>query len=759
MRTRCTLRHKAAFLILLNLFVHHSGSWGQEPFSQNLMTPYGVHFHELKPQGHGDFLITGEDPFLVISYPDSVTPDSVLSIQTNRITPLQDFGIIQIFVQTNHEAFVPEKSIDIRSSVRDNHEYWIYRIPLIQSIQVLGLDPDAVTALRIDFPGSSGGVFKIHEFALKSTSDPDTFSSLQPNNPESQTVWSTIKTITWHLSEFSVLIIILWAVTVLPSLLLASKFKRNAHAFIAFFGFMVTIPLISFLLFDLHKYLISEGEWAQSGHRLLFQIAPLLALSKRSVRQRFFNFLNSNKFLLLIYHFTVFFALVLVGYKVFKPSEHLTFIDVAHTKTFSTTVTHDNAFQYYNSLAIGSEGGFGEYYGNGRLSYNVNDRQILPGIIGSGHIKALQSLEFTKGNRFSTFVIISVLFNSLILIPLGLFLRKAIPYHRALILACCITHFFFICNIYYSWFKMAGGAYFLFGLYLAIFETQNRSKWIFIGLLWGIAANMHGSLVLAYPLTFAALLLHHKVWKKELTEALWIASIPAMVILLLIPWNVVKNANYEDHDTLARQFLVSRWSPPNEPYPGLVQTLLKYATQADPSEELTFRLQTFKDSFALGEYQILVARGIEDGWKTFLYLYAKYEIQLWGFILLPSLIFLLSARITGLAFKNSHKNCEALAWSWKGILLSLLGVYFVMLLGRDEEGINFAYNNWHLPYGFILLFLVASKMTVFALPRKVSQIVLVLLLTIQLLRILLSYEVQTELYGPFLVERLKDYST
>lgn len=725
-------------------------------FSFNLTNGETI-FNDLESLGFGEYTITGEDPYFVFHVNGSgMLSSSSLVISTNRYAILHDFGVIKVYFQQSGEAFNEAYSVVVYSSPRYNQKNWHFVVPIGSTLKKLNLDAGSVSAIRVDLDGKIGATIQFDEMKvvessevvekLRSYIDFNEFSPVSGGRLILNRFFDTL--------EYLVHVFIIWFIFVLPSIVLASKWNKSSTAYSALLIFLVVIPLLGFLIFDLHKLLLVPKSGPFESFRILYHLLPLFALAQRGVRHRLKPFIQSNRLSLLSFHLLVIVSLVLAVYSSRRPAEYFSFIEIAHKKVFSATIAHDNAFQYYNSIALGTEEGFDAYYGERRLTYGVNDRQILPGILNSSVNKALQSFSYTNGYRFSLYVAYSAFLNAVFVFPLCLFVNKFIKNNHAWVLFLITSHLFIVCNLYYTWFKMSGAGFFLLGTYLLLYEKRSIQSWMICGLLWGIAANMHSSVVLVYPLIFLLVYCSRSIYKLRWRNQIGYLGVTIIVITAIMPWSIVRKAVYNDKDSMPRQFLISGWAPEDGEYPGFLKTMIAYFEQTTFEDELNFRIETLTSSLTIGRFGELLSRGLNEGWGTFLYLYAKYEVQFWGFIFLPSLVLQLMFYLYSGVFQGridvTARNRATLVF-----LITSFFAYFIILLGRDNSQMYFAYYNWHIPFALIIVLLLSNFMMIDTFKASYSRAILVTLAVLHVTRLIFTYAIQESHYERFLLEELR----
>lgn len=175
--------------------------------------------------------------------------------------------------------------------------------------------------------------------------------------------------------------------------------------------------------------------------------------------------------------------------------EHLT-----REHTFKAFGAHDAVFQFYNSKAI-IEKDFAKYYGNSKLMFQPQDREILPGLSYAATTVFLKNI---FGNNLSQtyfpYAVFFLLCHALILNILFTWFKDFDSGLAAIVTFVVATTPVFWVTGMIGWFKLTGSALTLSGIYLIRKNPTKWRYWLFAGILFGLAKNYHGGNALVLPL-------------------------------------------------------------------------------------------------------------------------------------------------------------------------------------------------------------------------------------------------------------------
>jgi len=101
------------------------------------------------------------------------------------------------------------------------------------------------------------------------------------------------------------------------------------------------------------------------------------------------------------------------------PLQNMYYDDIAGPKTYQDFRGHDGMFQYVNGLAIADNEPFSKYYGHRQLIYNVEDREILPGVVYAVFRVLSSPLPDTVAKSYLLYTMFGIAMNLTLLFPLA----------------------------------------------------------------------------------------------------------------------------------------------------------------------------------------------------------------------------------------------------------------------------------------------------------------------------------------------------
>jgi hypothetical protein len=283
-----------------------------------------------------------------------------------------------------------------------------------------------------------------------------------------------------------------------------------------------------------------------------------------------------------------------------RPLYTMDFTQISGWKTFGAVQAHDNYFQYVNGKAIAEHEPFSRYYADGRLTYDVTAREMLPGAIYAVFRKLFTALSWRLGDSFLVYTLLGTVCNALVVLPLAALSRRFFPtvalWKVALALAASSS--FFI-NVYYTWFKYAGAALFLSAMVILLADRERWSRWLLAGVLVGASANMHTGNLLGLPAFLA-----YFAWTPGPNgprPALLRWGGPALtavtVLALLFPWNVVKAKWLHVDNTLIVQHYLDGHQRPE----GLRASMRAFWEQTPLVRQFSYRWERLLLAFRLDD--------------------------------------------------------------------------------------------------------------------------------------------------------------
>ncbi len=227
---------------------------------------------------------------------------------------------------------------------------------------------------------------------------------------------------------------------------------------------------------------------------------------------------------------------------------------ISSKKTMEVHVSHDNVFQFINAKIFKEHVHPDVYYGNKKLVYEFYHRPTLAALLFAPLWKMIETsqLLWVKDQFFYT--MFGILLNGLVIFPLFFllsFLTKEKNISLKQMLA-SVGAIFFV-NMFFTWFKLAGGAFVLAGIYLLYKEKNSRSSWVWPSLFFGLASQMHPASIFALP-PFLLFFL----WGKKLKDVVFSLFLSGGIIALCnIPWSYVKKKFFVEDYLLIRQFFLN----------------------------------------------------------------------------------------------------------------------------------------------------------------------------------------------------------
>ncbi len=308
------------------------------------------------------------------------------------------------------------------------------------------------------------------------------------------------------------------------------------------------------------------------------------------------------------------------------------------SKTYQAFRAHDAVFHYVNGIAISNHEPFSRYYANRALFYGVEDRGILPGVLYSMLRCLLRNASPALADSFLVYTLAGTCFNLMVLFPVFALLRRyGDSRHLWFFSAAFSLNTFILVNYYLTWFKMAGAAFFLSGLYMMFRAVEKRkdADWGSSGLLLGIGANMHAGSALGIPVFFL-----WSAWRSlRQTAGLMRAAVgPALLVGVFaaanLPWSVIKKLYFHDQYRLIKEHFLAGYSDPA----GLGKSVALFLAKVPFPEQVGHRLARLWDSFRLASVGALLNALQKGEIERFFRSWNRWEFTFTAFVLYPFML-------------------------------------------------------------------------------------------------------------------------
>lgn len=543
--------------------------------------------------------------------------------------------------------------------------------------------------LRVDF--KSGDHFGIAEILGV---------SLHPAEVRDQSFWV-------YALAFLVAVFIL-----LPGILLFPLIHRDATGrgvFLSLFtGYSVGYYVILYLL-----WAVSLNFWPVVADPLVLVIVflgfPLLCWLGRRREIGVAFYVRRMRKELLIYLAALMASCFLVVWGSNLPLENTWYTSIsghAQSKTYSAFQAHDAVFHYVNGVAISNDEPFEKYYGNRKLFYGVEDRGILPGALYGILRSMLRNFSPLLADSYLIYTILGMCFNLMVLFPVFAFVRRYTGAHNLWLFSLAFSlNAFILVNYYLTWFKMAGAAFFLAGLYL-MFQARDRSSWEgwgLSGMLLGIGANMHAGSALGIPFFFL-----WAVWQNfKGKSSSWIRTLtgPAMLIFCFaatnLPWTMVKKLYFNDQYRLIKEHFLAGYSDPA----GIGRSAALFFFKIPLSEQLGHRFERLWGSFRFPEIGNLIHALQSQEVGQFCRLWNRYEFTYTAFVIYPFLFLFLMTILRSLRVKHANPGKPPMGTGPSPLpatqmALSGLTLFTIIFLSYGSHAPDITY---HQPMGVVVL--------------------------------------------------------
>ena len=331
---------------------------------------------------------------------------------------------------------------------------------------------------------------------------------------------------------------------------------------------------------------------------------------------------------------------------------------------------HDNAFQYLNGLAIADNKPFSYFYDTqplvGRLFYGVEDRQMMTGPIFAVYRVIWGVFSPYAIHTYAFYTIFGTSLTLLIFFPIHAFFSRFFD-QKIIILSLIILTLttYVLGELYYTWFKILGGALVLSGVFFLYLQPSRFSSWLLAGIFWGLAANIHAGQVIVYPL----LLLFFYLRQVELEQPITLLRYTTFAIVLtgtviatLLPWEIVKSHYYPSDLELFRAHFLR-----GERYTGdIVSTVGNFLNRYTLEEQVAQRLQQLNAALRLEEVKTLLMAPQAVGIQNTLIEWNRLQYRYIAIMVYPLLLMLLLAWLAARFTKNSFTGRSGIVAQTKG---------------------------------------------------------------------------------------------
>ncbi|MDH3376945.1 MAG: hypothetical protein OEQ39_08255 [Gammaproteobacteria bacterium] len=330
---------------------------------------------------------------------------------------------------------------------------------------------------------------------------------------------------------------------------------------------------------------------------------------------------------------------------------------VGKYRMFGGHRAHDNMFQYLNGLAIAEHKPFAYYYDTpplvNRLFYGVDDRQVLSGAMFAVYRVVWGIVSPYAINTYGFYTIFGTSLTLLIVFPIYSFFIRFFEKKIVLLsLLVLVLTPYVLGNLYYTWFKILGGALILSGVYFLYLHPSQSRSWILAGVFWGLAANLHAGQAIVYPLLLVFFYLRQIDPRKPFSlfrSTILAAALTGTVIVTLLPWEIIKSNYYSNDLELFRAHFLG-----GEHYAGkLTDTIGNFMQRYTLDEQVLKRAQQFYTALRIGETHELATSFRNVGLHSTLIELNRLQYRYIAIMIYPLLSILLVVWLTAIVFRSS----------------------------------------------------------------------------------------------------------
>jgi hypothetical protein len=681
--------------------------------------------------------------------------------------------------QENAKEFSPESSFNIHKGkigLKSNGQYllefWFpagnktvdfskIRFRFDRSIGTRNL-----TNLHVIYENSDGDVIKgvskvrivrgvfVYDLPLVDK-DFDTFHVIIKSNLESvDSEIAEISLLSPDASDYkyytSILAIIIAFFLISPGLLIVSILSNQRRSVTVLLYSLFAASLCYYLVLYLILELSFLLEFSKPGniliYGLLLSITCLVYINYRLDRFDTLNhYLASTRVPIFIFIVTLLLLTAYISFDTPYPFQNLGWQSISGPKTFDVFHAHDNYFQYANGRVIAENLPFSAEYGNRRLLYMPEDREILPGVIYAVFRSIYSAVNTYIGNSYMAFIIFGVAMNLMVIFPIiALARRYVVVKQEMFLIALIFGNAIFIVQPSITWFKFCGGALFLSAILILLRDRENIRSWLLAGLMFGLAANMHAAVSIGIPLYFLWFF-YHKGRETNYHPARWLfgpSMLVGMFVLVNLPWKLIKKHFLQDSIDLFTTFFFAGHKV-NE---SLLDSAAFFFNKIPLDEQITFRMGKLLQSFRLEEVFKLPEVFVEFGFEKFLLQWTQYEVGYTVFLYYPlALLLMIFFILNNTPLQSSIKGAMSTGFSGKGRnnelkALILLGIATQLAFVIAAFSFNHQPDvSWSQPYGVTIL--IYLSMMLILLQNRLFAGLLTVYVLFSYTRLYLSYQV------------------
>jgi hypothetical protein len=370
---------------------------------------------------------------------------------------------------------------------------------------------------------------------------------------------------------------------------------------------------------------------------------------------------------------------------------------------FSNFSGHDNKFQFINGKAIADNEPFSKYYSHQKLIYNVQDREILPGVVYSVYRIVFSTVSRYISESYLTYTLMGLCMNVMVVFPLIVLYRRYFSAkYQYIFIVILSLNTFVLPNYYFTWFKFSGAALFLAGFLILLRGRKKLMSWLAAGILLGLSSNMHAGNAMGIPVLFLWIIYLNA--KEDGVFSPTVTIYPLLLTILFgvvnLPWSIVKSLYYPDNYALIRQHFF-----PGGNEHGLFANFLSFMKSHPFNAQVEHRMGNFFNSFRFDSIAQLYEIYQEDNINVFVRIWNRKEFFFFALSVYPlALIASLAVAFKRIVSKTrsfievsseTSLRHERLVLFW----LSMLIVLGIILLAYDEHPDV----NHMLPMGIVLI--------------------------------------------------------